>query len=118
MSAPEGGEGVQEYLFDPERVAQATFDYWIQLLRTDKVEGADDMVLWKDLAVHFREDLIEAFDAYVSKPLRQFAATRASDAYSSQTVKVKPIPCYICERRSVPQVGTVCDGCASSHLQR
>jgi hypothetical protein len=112
---------IQEVLLDENQAAAALYTYWISLLRTDKVDGADDVGEWDTIPDDYRIDFIEAVRVTIVDPLRKYVEEVEFEKnldQAFQNTNVPGPPCYVCGTNTVPSAGQICGPCSYSHLQR
>lgn len=107
---------------DPEELSRNIYDYWISLLRTDKVIEDGAAAVWSEMETELKEDFVESIRVHVIDALEPFVqeADRIKQivmAYQNSGAAAN-CRCYVCDRNPVDQAGWLCGPCSYAHLPR
>jgi len=104
-------------LIDPETLGRDIYDFWIQLLRTDKAVDQDS-ASWADLDETFKEDFVKSVRANVTDILQPYLEQQEAAKRRTRPTGNAECACYTCDRYKVSVPGDLCAICASIHLPR
>ena len=110
-------------LTDPAHMAKAVWEYWVSVLRTDRVVNSEEMPDWDDVEDEMKYCFIEALTHEVVKPLKvhleniEFDSS-LDDTFADLAKEKRQIPCYVCGSNPVSEGGKVCPICWYSHMPK
>jgi hypothetical protein len=104
-------------LTDPGKIAEEVYGFWVQVMRTDGVEGVEEMPDWTDVPKDVRDRLVESLKNNVSEPILRFAQACESELRAANALFEKGDSlCYVCGKNDVSDAGRVCGSCYYTHV--
>jgi hypothetical protein len=116
-----------DLFFFPKELAKKLFDFWVETMRSDKVDGVDTEDGFDQLPDDMRDHFNEAVQVIITEPLRKYHEQIKLEAKGLEalgkvgqvrpTLKPKvaqragPIRCYLCDRSAVDEPGQICSRC-------
>lgn len=123
---------VPRILTDPAQMARSVWEYWVTALKTDGIEGSEDMPDWDEMETEEKESFVEAFRTQIIKHVEGLVESFEFESSLDEAFdSAKPNPlmytdehvrkaatalCYICGRVGVSLPGKSCSACYFSHV--
>ncbi len=98
-------------LLDADELAPIVYDYYVNLLKTDRLAGAD-IGLWNEIDESYQSAFKEAIEAQIVVHLKRYVDQKGKEA------KAGNFPCYVCGNVPVVKPGGFCAQCAYNEAPR
>lgn len=107
---------VPSFLTDSDELSRRVWEYFVAIMKSDKVAGGEDLPLWEDMDDEFKRCLTEAFSINVTREVEALFLPVVAPDPTPQDRPAKQVSCYICGRRPVYDAGTACLECWDMYL--
>lgn len=99
---------VPEHFTDGEELSKTVWDFWVTIMKTDRVLNSDQFPKWDELDKEWKQRFLEAVTSQIVGPL-SLALMKPENA---------TIPCYTCGDVVVSYPGQLCTRCYYTHIHK